>query len=150
MENSDSDITYSDDSNEERDLEHSKNVVIHENNAKITDFGISKNQCNQTSTAYIDIYSFGVLMWEISSGYPPFKDNDIKIALAVSISISTREDTIPDTPKEYKELYKICWNQPEQRLTINKVLGEFERMGFGIDDTNELVKGIYNIIHYLF
>ncbi|CAG8744226.1 16798_t:CDS:2, partial [Rhizophagus irregularis] len=53
MENSDSDITYSDDSNEERDLEHSKNVVIHENNAKITDFGISKNQCNQTSTAYI-------------------------------------------------------------------------------------------------
>ncbi|CAB4418723.1 unnamed protein product [Rhizophagus irregularis] len=75
----------------------------------------------------------------------------LKIALAVSINISTREDTIPDTPKEYKELYKNCWNQEsEQRPTINKVLGEFERMGFGIDDTNELAKGIYNIIHYLF
>ncbi|CAB4445562.1 unnamed protein product [Rhizophagus irregularis] len=35
-----------------RDL-HSKNVVIHENNAKITDFGISKFQNNQSSTAYI-------------------------------------------------------------------------------------------------
>ncbi|CAB5366780.1 unnamed protein product [Rhizophagus irregularis] len=34
-----------------RDL-HSKNIVIHESNAKITDFGISKNQNNQTS-AYI-------------------------------------------------------------------------------------------------
>src|SRR2546430_1224529 len=79
---------------------HSKNIVIHENNAKITDFGISKNQNNQNSTVYLgnfgviaymepkrtldpkfpytkssDIYSLGVLMWEISSGYPPFKES---------------------------------------------------------------------------
>ncbi|GBC21857.2 kinase-like domain-containing protein [Rhizophagus irregularis DAOM 181602=DAOM 197198] len=146
-----------------RDL-HSKNIVIHENNAKITDFGISKNQNNQSSTAYVgnfgvvaymepkrfidpnfpyaepsDIYSFGVLMWEISSGYPPFKDNDNKIALAVSISNGAREVTIPGTPKEYENLYKNCWNQePEQRSSINEILGEFERMGFGNNVTNKL------------
>ena len=144
-------------------FQHSRNIVIHENNAKITDFGISKNQNNQSSTAYVgnfgvisylepkcildpnfpytkssDIYSFGVLMWEISSGYPPFRDCD-KIALAISINTGIREDTVLDTPKEYEKLYKKCWNQePEQRPTINEVLDEFERMGFG----NKLTKGI--------
>ncbi|RGB24585.1 kinase-like domain-containing protein, partial [Rhizophagus diaphanus] len=123
-------------------------IIIHENNAKITDFGISKNQDNQTSTAYIgnfgiitymepkrlidqnfpytkssDIYSFGVLMWEISSGYPPFKDNDNIVALIMSINAGTREGTIPGTPEEYEILYKNCWNKvPEERPTINKIL----------------------------
>ncbi|PKY55060.1 kinase-like protein [Rhizophagus irregularis] len=154
-----------------RDL-HSKNIVIHENNAKITDFGISKNQNDQTSTAYIgnfgivaymepnrftdpkfpytkssDIYSFGVLMWEISSGYPPFKDNDNKIALAISINTGIREVTIPGTPNEYEKLYKNCWNQvPEERPTINKILDEFIKMGFGNIATSNLVKGIIFIL----
>ncbi|GES98788.1 kinase-like domain-containing protein [Rhizophagus clarus] len=122
---------------------HSKNIVIHENNVKIMDFGISKFQ-NQSSIyignfgniAYLepnrildskfiytkssDIYSFGILMWEISSGFPPFKDS---------------------ITKEYEELYKNCWNiKPEQRPTINKVLEEFAKMGFGINDKNKLIE----------
>ncbi|CAB4393543.1 unnamed protein product [Rhizophagus irregularis] len=153
-----------------RDL-HSKNIVIHENNAKITDFGISKNQNNQTSTVYVgnfgvvsymepkcfiepkfpyakpsDIYSFGVLMWEISSGYPPFKDNVNKVVLAISIGNGAREVTIPGTPKEYEKLYKNCWNQePEQRSTINEILDEFERMGFGNNVTNKLAEDNDNL-----
>ncbi|GBC26213.2 kinase-like domain-containing protein [Rhizophagus irregularis DAOM 181602=DAOM 197198] len=147
-----------------RDL-HSKNVVIHENNAKITDFGISKFQNNQSSTVYIgnfgvvaymepkrildpsykytkssDIYSFGVLMWEISSGYPPFKDHDNKVALAISINTGIREVAVPNTPDDYEKLYKNCWNQePEQRPNINEVLDEFERMDFGINVKNKSV-----------
>ncbi|RIA96744.1 kinase-like domain-containing protein, partial [Glomus cerebriforme] len=143
-----------------RDL-HSKNIVIHENNAKITDFGISKIQNDQNSTAYIgnfgviaymepkrildpnfphtrssDIYSFGVIMWEISSGYPPFikctSDSD-RAALGYAINSGTREVTIPNTPNEYAKLYISCWDQePKQRPTINDVLDEFKRMGFGI------------------
>ncbi|CAI2165798.1 9427_t:CDS:2 [Funneliformis geosporum] len=79
-----------------RDL-HSKNIVIHDRNAKITDFGISKIEYNSSmhigpfgKTAYMepqiladqnfeyikasDIYSFGILMWEISSGQSPFEN----------------------------------------------------------------------------
>ncbi|CAI2190908.1 721_t:CDS:10, partial [Funneliformis geosporum] len=59
-----------------RDL-HSRNIVIHENNAKITDFGISKYDNNQSSTIHYSNF-------EISSGRPPFKDCN-KIALAGSI-----------------------------------------------------------------
>ncbi|GBC52738.2 kinase-like domain-containing protein [Rhizophagus irregularis DAOM 181602=DAOM 197198] len=153
-----------------RDL-HSKNIVIHNSNAKITDFGISKDQNNQTSMAYIgnfgviaymepkrlinpkfpytkssDIYSFGVLMWEISSGFPPFKDNDNRVALAISINTGIREVTALGTPEEYGKLYKNCWNQePEQRPTINEILNEFEKMGFGNNVTSNLVEDNDNL-----
>ncbi|POG58196.1 kinase-like domain-containing protein [Rhizophagus irregularis DAOM 181602=DAOM 197198] len=153
-----------------RDL-HSKNILIHEHNAKITDFGISKIQNDPNTTVYkgnfgvtsymepkrlldenflytksSDIYSFGVLMWEISSGYPPFKESDNNVALACKINDGVREDTIPDTPKEYEKLYKNCWNQePEQRPIISEILDEFEKMGFGINIRNESIKDNENL-----
>jgi len=83
------------------------------------------------------------LMWEISSGYPPFKDiirNHNIISVAIAINKGSREVTIPDTPKDYEEIYKKCWSQePEQRPTIEVVLEEFSKMGFGM---NVKVKGI--------
>ncbi|PKY23168.1 kinase-like protein, partial [Rhizophagus irregularis] len=78
-----------------RDL-HSKNIVMHKGEAKIIDLGIAKSAETETNIhsgvfgmiAYIDpkvlencsykydeksdIYSLGVLMWELSSGCPPF------------------------------------------------------------------------------
>ncbi|PKK64106.1 kinase-like protein, partial [Rhizophagus irregularis] len=88
-----------------------------------------------------DIYSFGVLMWEISSGCPPFKDSNNDIALAFDINEGVREATIPDTPKEYEELYKTCWDKdPKQRPTINEVLNKFEKMGFGINARDKPIK----------
>ena len=95
-----------------------------------------------------DIYSFGVLMWEISSGYPPFKSsvgNIEKVALAIAINNGTREAAIHNTPKEYEELYKRCWKQESiERPTIGEVLEEFEQMGFGINTKNKLINGIYS------
>src|SRR3954468_7904247 len=75
-----------------------------------------------------DIYSFGVIMWEISSGYPPFKNSvsNFEIAaLVLAINNGRREAEIPDTPKEYEELYKNCWKQePAERPTTSKILYE--------------------------
>ncbi|RIA96638.1 kinase-like domain-containing protein [Glomus cerebriforme] len=152
-----------------RDL-HSKNIVIHENKAKIIDFGISRIQ-DQKSEAFMrdrgvlayvepkrifnpnfpytkssDIYSFGVLMWEISSGRPPFKNNSYSkneiTMLGVSITNGAREKTIPNTPKEYEILYKNCWDQePDKRPTICKVIEEFANMGFGVNIKNKLIGG---------
>jgi serine/threonine protein kinase len=87
-----------------------------------------------------DIYSFGVLMWEISSGYPPFKNSDYNIALGFAINNGTRETIIPGTPIEYENLYKNCWNkEPDQRPIISEILDDFKKMNIGI----ESVKGIY-------
>jgi serine/threonine protein kinase len=90
-----------------------------------------------------DIYSFGVLMWEISSGYPPFKNcvtREERFALIPLICAGKRENPIPETPKEYEQLYNKCWDQdPKQRSTITKVLEEFEKMGFGINVKNKII-----------
>src|SRR2546421_636101 len=103
-------------------------------------------------TKSLDIYSFGVLMWEISSGYPPFKEsisNIEKSALALAINEGLREDVVPNTPKEYEKLYKNCWNkEPNLRPTIGEVLNEFAKMGFGINTKNKLIEGMYYICSY--
>ncbi|CAG8736884.1 15382_t:CDS:2, partial [Funneliformis mosseae] len=57
-----------------------------------------------------DIYSYGILMWKISSGYPPFKDlNDATIYAIISNKACKK--AILDTPKDYKKLYKNLNNK---------------------------------------
>ena len=51
-----------------------------------------------------DIYSIGVLLWEISSCQPPFK-NCLDLTLPVQILQGFRESPVPHTPKDYVKLY---------------------------------------------
>ena len=55
-----------------------------------------------------DIYSIGVLMWEISSGYQPFYGEDYHDAsLALAILNGRRESVIDGTPSAYSNLQYI-------------------------------------------
>ena len=56
-----------------------------------------------------DVYSIGVLLWEISSGKPPFKDTS-DFSLIVQIPRGLRETPIPNTPKSYEKLYTGKYN----------------------------------------
>ncbi|CAB4403661.1 unnamed protein product [Rhizophagus irregularis] len=57
-----------------------------------------------------DIYSIGILMWEISSGQPPFVNCEHNYDLAMNIVNGMRPKIVPRTPLEYKKLMKQCWD----------------------------------------
>ncbi|PKK65186.1 kinase-like protein [Rhizophagus irregularis] len=92
---------------------HSKNILIHQEEAKII-LDIAKNSeisfidpklLEDDSYEYdkkSDIYSLGVLMWEISSSKPPFADGKVSENLLKNDLIGGhREEPVPDTPDEY-------------------------------------------------
>jgi serine/threonine protein kinase len=67
-----------------------------------------------------DIYSLGILLWEISSGHPPFL-NYPRDALSIGHE-NLREKPIDGTPQVYQQLYQKCWDvEPNSRPDIGKV-----------------------------
>ncbi|GES75241.1 kinase-like domain-containing protein [Rhizophagus clarus] len=124
---------------------HSKNIVIHKNEAKIMlDLikGTNADSSNDDEMmSYVDpkllennsyelnkksdIYSLGVLMWELTSGHPPKTENILKS----HIIDGYRETRIPNTPKEYFDLYESCWHpEPNIRPSINQIFNKLEEM----------------------
>jgi len=56
-----------------------------------------------------DVYSVGVLLWELTSNQPPFSNIDAfyqNITLMIDIFQGVREEPIPNTPDKYVNLYK--------------------------------------------
>ncbi|KAF0467212.1 kinase-like protein [Gigaspora margarita] len=138
-----------------RDL-HSKNILVHDGKLLIADFGLSKDEASRTSNASVhgiqayidpqcfenlsykrskksDIYSFGVILWEISSGRPPFQSLN-PYGIVINISKGKREIRIKGTPSLYIQLYEKCWNyNPNQRP-------ELEEISRKLEDLHKLIK----------
>ena len=104
--------------------------MIHSNDIKLGDFGLSKfiddptlthckiagspkytdpefinDRRNYKRTQASDVYSAGVLMWQLSSGKEPFEDY-LGSDFIIMIIAGEREDIIPGTPEFYSNLYK--------------------------------------------
>ncbi|POG65682.1 kinase-like domain-containing protein [Rhizophagus irregularis DAOM 181602=DAOM 197198] len=139
-----------------RDL-HSNNVLVNQNTIKLADFGLSKRIEASTKkkkdlfgiVPYMDpkkfsnrsyslnkksdVYSVGVLLWEISNGKPPFyvEGESYDCSLAFQIVQGHRETTVPDTPIEYVKLYTECWDDnPDNRPSIQEVVERLDELMF--------------------
>ena len=67
-----------------------------------------------------DIYSLGILLWEISSGKPPFSEIP-SYNVNLEIVKGRRESPVSNTPLEYQQLYENCWKEePNQRPDIEE------------------------------
>ena len=69
-----------------------------------------------------DIYSFGMIMWEFTTGKKPFHDRSHNHCLISDILKGERPQITDDTPEFYAELIKRCWDyNPENRPTAEEI-----------------------------
>ena len=69
-----------------------------------------------------DIYSFGMIMWEYTTGKKPFHDRPHSYCLISDILKGERPQITDDTPEFYAKLMKKCWDHnPENRPTAEEI-----------------------------
>jgi len=132
-----------------RDL-HSGNILYSQINGRwyISDLGFcgpadKSSKCIYGNLPYIapeviagreytfasDVYSIGMLMWEISSGKPPFSNYVHDYYLATNIINGIRPKIVSGTPLEYESLMKQCWDaDPLKRPNIGTLWGKIREI----------------------
>ncbi|GBC12355.2 kinase-like domain-containing protein [Rhizophagus irregularis DAOM 181602=DAOM 197198] len=101
---------------------------------------------NKGYTFKSDIYSIAMLMWEISSGQPPFNNCKHNCCLAIRIINGERPIIISRTPLEYENLMKQCWDDdPLKRPDIttlwekiNEIYKKYLNMPNELEENNNL------------
>ncbi|KAK1799566.1 hypothetical protein P4O66_000448 [Electrophorus voltai] len=127
-----------------RDLKSPNMLITYDDLVKISDFGTSKELSdkstkmsfagtvawmapevirNEPVSEKVDIWSFGVVLWEMLTGEVPYKDVDSS-AIIWGVGNNSLQLPVPHTcPDGFKILLKQCWNcKPRNRPSFRQIL----------------------------
>ncbi|EXX50442.1 uncharacterized protein OCT59_023895 [Rhizophagus irregularis] len=98
-----------------------------------------------------DVYSIGVLLWEISSGKSPFEGKLYDSNLVNQILQGYRETIVSNTPLDYSNLYIECWNgESDNRPVMNQIISKLREIIKIQTDDNEKLDNNHNNNNDLF
>ncbi|PKY44373.1 kinase-like protein, partial [Rhizophagus irregularis] len=87
---------------------------------------ILKNQ-KEIMTTSSDVYSFAMIMWEVSSGNRPYDDYNGADLSEDIIKNNLRPEIMPGTPQRYSKIMRECWDDnPEKRPDIKSIQDEIK------------------------
>ncbi len=135
---------------------HSGNILIDGGTCYITDLGLCGPVDDKSSgkicgivpyiapevlqgkkkTKESDVYSVGMLIWEVFAGHPPFDDRAHNENLVINIVLNgMRPPLLSNMPSDYAEMMQKCWDaDPSKRPTI------YELYDFAYNKSKEIHK----------
>ncbi|RHZ48648.1 hypothetical protein Glove_543g18 [Diversispora epigaea] len=103
--------------------------------------------CGETYTIKSDIYSVGILMWEVITGETPLDDYEHDLELTLDIVKGCRPKIYEYLPHEYATLMKQCWdanpdNRPDARTVYKKMESLIKSLYNEMDKQQENIENI--------
>ena len=106
---------------------------------------LSKGEYTQAS----DIYSFGMVMLEVLTSYPPYYNIPHDENLAVGICERIKPKIKCEIPQFLKEIMEKCWNfEPLNRPTAEELYSQLNNYKFDNNEIVELDASNKNFIQY--